>query len=143
MFTIFASIFSSLPCFYLFPNLCFDLIYNALYCMKDLRKLENKKISICVMEPKPGLLFHGKILKPISDVNFVNIANLSISNFCGIWKFIILSSILSTLNVYFIVPRAQKSNQISTNSMAISSLYFTHILISLAGPHRQPAHENK
>ena len=33
-------------------------------------------------------LFHGKILKPISDVNFVNIANLSISNFCG--KFLIL-----------------------------------------------------
>ena len=26
----------------------------------------------------------NKILKPISDVNFVNIANLSISNFCGI-----------------------------------------------------------
>ena len=42
-------------------------------------------------------LFHGKILKPISDVKFVNIANLSITNFCGIWKFLILSS----LKVYF------------------------------------------
>ena len=43
------------------------------------------------------VIFHNKILKPISDVKFVNIANLSISNFCGIWKFLILSS----LKVYF------------------------------------------
>ena len=46
------------------------------------------------------------------------------------------------LNAYFVVPGAQKSNQI-TNSMAISSLYFTRILFSLTGPHRQPARENK
>ena len=31
-------------------------------------------------------LFHGKILKPISDAKFVNIANLSISNFLRNFK---------------------------------------------------------
>ena len=87
-------------------------------------------------------LFHGKILKPISDVKFVNIENLSISNFCGIWKFLILSSLKVYFKCLFSRSWGSEIDQ-TTNSMAISSLYFTRILFSLAGPHRQPARENK
>ena len=51
---------------------------------------------------KKVTFFHGKILKPISDVKFVKTFKfcknyLCISNFCRIGKFLILSS----LKVYF------------------------------------------
>ena len=85
--------------------------------------IPGNKILLFFTPWKKVTLFHGKILKPISDVNFVNIANLSniyflrnlkTSYFITLWR--------CTLNAYFVVPGAQKSNQI-TNSMAISSLY--------------------
>ena len=59
--------------------------------------IPGNKILLFFTPWKKVTFFHGKILKPISDVKFVNIANLSITNFCGIWKFLILSS----LQVYF------------------------------------------
>ena len=59
--------------------------------------IPGNKILLFFTPWKKVTFFHGKILKPISDVKFVNIANLSITNFCGIWKFLILSS----LKVYF------------------------------------------
>ena len=51
--------------------------------------IPGKKILLYFTPWNKVTLFHGKILKPISDVKFINIANLSISNFCGIWKFLI------------------------------------------------------
>jgi len=50
--------------------------------------IPGNKILLYFIRWNKVTLFHGKILKPISDVKFVNIANLSISNFCGIWKFL-------------------------------------------------------
>ena len=59
--------------------------------------IPGNKILLFFHPKKKVTFFHWIILKPISDVKFVNIANLSITNFCGIWKFLILSS----LKVYF------------------------------------------